>query len=231
MKLKDLLSMLRGEEPLQDLGQRFLEMMALCEEMYRKVNVAFWAGQLTEELRTETYRRDVQLNKLERAIRKDIVQHLALATDGQDAPYCVVLLNVVKDAERIGDYTKNIAEIPVISTISIPEGPLRTELREIGVGAESLLHPVARTFHEGDRREAEQLIRRGRELGQRADGLLPRVAHAGLGSEATTTIVLMTRFYKRITGHTVNILSSVVMPVHKIDFFDEEELEKLRGEA
>ena len=36
--------------------------------------------------------------------------------------------------------------------------------------------------------------------------------------------MLLTRFYKRVGAHLVNILSSVVMPLHKVDFFDEAEL-------
>jgi hypothetical protein len=33
--------------------------------------------------------------------------------------------------------------------------------------------------------------------------------------------VLGTRYYKRIGGHVLNILSSVVMPLHKLDYYDE----------
>ena len=36
--------------------------------------------------------------------------------------------------------------------------------------------------------------------------------------------MLATRYYKRIGGHVLNILSSVVMPLHKVDYYDEEEL-------
>ena len=35
-------------------------------------------------------------------------------------------------------------------------------------------------------------------------------------------LVLGTRFYKRIGGHVLNVLSSVVMPLHKIDYYHEE---------
>ena len=33
--------------------------------------------------------------------------------------------------------------------------------------------------------------------------------------------MLATRFYKRIGAHVVNVLSSVVMPLHKLDYYDE----------
>ena len=38
--------------------------------------------------------------------------------------------------------------------------------------------------------------------------------------------VLGTRYYKRIGGHVLNVLSSVVMPLHKVDYDDEDEIQK-----
>jgi hypothetical protein len=32
------------------------------------------------------------------------------------------------------------------------------------------------------------------------------------------------RFYKRIGAHVLNVLSSVVMPLHKLDYYDEKRL-------
>ncbi len=44
-------------------------------------------------------------------------------------------------------------------------------------------------------------------------------------------MVLLTRFYKRLGGHTMNIISSVTMPVHKLDFHDEKYLSTGDGAA
>ena len=35
---------------------------------------------------------------------------------------------------------------------------------------------------------------------------------------------LAARFYKRIAAHVLNVLSSVVMPLHKLDYYDEKRL-------
>ena len=37
-----------------------------------------------------------------------------------------------------------------------------------------------------------------------------------------TALALGTRYNKRIGGHVLNVLSSVVMPIHKIDYDDED---------
>ena len=225
MWLRDLVSILGGKDPGWKPDEDFVDMVRESEVMFREVNVAFWADQITEELRVDTYKRDIRLNKSERRIRKMVLTHLVTVGAGSsDVPFCMVLFNVVKDAERIGDYTKNIAEIPEIAAATIPDGEIRSELREIGLAAEGLLAEAAPVFAQGANKRAEAMIRKGRSFAQRADAILPRIAESDFGSGATTTAVLMARFYKRIISHTVNIVSSVVMPVHKIDFFDEKEL-------
>lgn len=221
--LTELISILRGDqEDAHQFGAEFLEMLEVAETMFREVNVAMWGGMMTETLRAKTYERDVRINMLERKARKKVLSHLAVSSGKRDLPFCFVLVNVVKDAERIGDYVKNIVEIDDFGPM--PEGDIRDELREVGRSAEAMLGQAGPVFQEADKEAAERLVRTGRELCKRADALVPRIANADYPSPVTVAMVLLARFYKRIAGHTTNILSSVIMPLHKIDYFDEEEL-------
>ncbi len=69
------------------------------------------------------------------------------------------------------------------------------------------------------------------DLAKRCDSLLERIAKSDYGAGTTTALVLGARYYKRIGAHVLNILSSIVMPVHKLDYFDEDEIPEadLRG--
>ena len=69
-----------------------------------------------------------------------------------------------------------------------------------------------------------EMIQQGRAIAHRCDALISKIGRAGYGGETTTVLVLATRFYKRIGGHVLNVLSSVVMPLHKIDYYDEDEV-------
>ena len=42
-------------------------------------------------------------------------------------------------------------------------------------------------------------------------------------------MVLGARYYKRIESHLLNILSGVVMPLHKLDYYDEKVLDTADG--
>jgi hypothetical protein len=59
-------------------------------------------------------------------------------------------------------------------------------------------------------------------MAQRADTLITRVARSDYDAATTTAVVLGARYYKRIGGHVLNVLSSVVMPLHKLDYYDED---------
>jgi phosphate uptake regulator len=89
---------------------------------------------------------------------------------------------------------------------------------------EPAFQAAAHIFEASDREQAMQNIQHGRDMAHRCDALITRIGHGGYDGETTTALVLATRFYKRIGGHVMNILSSVVMPLHKIDYYDEDEL-------
>jgi phosphate uptake regulator len=132
-----------------------------------------------------------------------------------------MLMSLVKDVERIGDYCKNLTEINEDGGGPIPDDEIVAELREIRLAVEETFQVVGTVFGEWDAESALDLIHRGREVNRRCDALLGRIARADYGAATTTSLVLGTRYYKRIECHLLNILSGVVMPLHKLDYYDE----------
>jgi hypothetical protein len=72
-----------------------------------------------------------------------------------------------------------------------------------------------------DEPAARELSARGRAAIRRCDALLERIARADYCCALAVKLALGTRYYKRVCGHTVNLLSSVFMPVHDLDYSDE----------
>ncbi len=83
-------------------------------------------------------------------------------------------------------------------------------------------------FGSSDRERAVELIRQGRDAAHRCDALCARIARSDYDAATVTVMVLGARYYKRIGGHVLNVLSSVVMPIHKIDYYDENEVPETR---
>jgi phosphate uptake regulator len=222
--LKELLSLFGPHNPLSDMANEFTEMLSItCEQVLRAGEHCFGDAP-TAEQRTALYRRDVKVNKLERSVRKRVIAHVSLGGNQGHIPYCLLLMSLVKDAERIGDYAKNLAEVREVLPEGFPDDELAAELQEFRAEIESSFKVTGDVFSRSDRDEAVALIRAGRDLARRSDRLILRVAAADHDARVTTALVLATRYYKRIGGHVLNILSSVVMPLHKLDYYDEKEL-------
>jgi hypothetical protein len=88
---------------------------------------------------------------------------------------------------------------------------------------------AAEVFVNSDRERALVLIAQGKDVARRADGLLARIARLDYDAGKITALVLGVRYYKRIGGHLLNLLSSVVMPLHKVDYYDEDEVRAHAG--
>ena len=69
--------------------------------------------------------------------------------------------------------------------------------------------------------EALKLIRDGRMISRKCDRFLYQIGTSSNDAGTMTALILGTRFYKRICGHLLNVLTGVVMPLDKVDYYDE----------
>ena len=64
------------------------------------------------ELEIDIHDRDIEVNKYTREVRRNVLSHLTVA--GTDDLYSgLLLVSIIIDVERIGDYTKNIVEMAI----------------------------------------------------------------------------------------------------------------------
>ena len=224
--LRELLSIFRSDDPLGSMADRFARMLRLTDQMTVEAGEMYFGQGATPEERTALYDQDVQVNKLERSIRKRVVAHLSLHANRSDLSYCLFLMGLVKDVERIGDYAKNLSEVRDIYSGPLPDDPIVSELAELRRGVEEIFESSLDILNTDDRESAIASINAGRNLATRADALIGRIAQSDYSAGVVTALVLATRYYKRIGGHVINVLSSVVMPIHKVDFFDESEIDR-----
>lgn len=225
--LREFLSLFKSDDAIARMGAGFSDMLELTRDLILVAGRHFFVERPTADERTDLLRRDVKVNKLERRIRKQVIAHLTLSSQGRQAPYGLLLMSLVKDVERIGDYAKNISEIYDEGGGRLPaegQDANADELRELCRIVEAIFADVGGVFASSDSEKATELIRVGKEVSQRADRLVTRIASGPYDAATTVTLVLGTRYYKRVCSHLMNILSGVVMPLHKLDYFDEDDL-------
>jgi phosphate uptake regulator len=206
----------------------FTKMTQIVHEMTVAAGKLYFGENGSVE-RTQIYEMDIEVNQLERGVRKQIASHLSLSGHQVDMPYCLLLMSLVKDVERIGDYAKNLSEVGDFCKLPLPKDDVEVELLEIRHDVEEITRSMTDVLDISDTDHALEFIRRGRETSRRCKLLVQRIAKGGCEACVTTAQILGCRYYKRIGGHALNVFSSVVMPLHKVDYYDEEEIARLQG--
>ena len=111
----NLLSFWKGKDFLNEVLKEFEMMLNDTEEMFRQVCRKLLEGKSEANLKDRIYKIDREVNRLEKEIRKRIITHLSIQGN-VDVPMSLILMSVVKDAERIGDYAKNLFEVTELLT-------------------------------------------------------------------------------------------------------------------
>jgi len=207
------------------ITQMFGEMEQMLEsgsEMFHLIAAALTGReQLSQETHDRVYEIDHGINHLQRKIRKQLVEHLIMSP-GTDVPISLVLMSIVKDAERVGDITKNLLEVAEAQGGAFPKGPYGDNLKQLLAEVEALFEPTTQAFMTSDKEIAQRGLVDGQLLAKRCDAVIDDLLEDGdLGCRDAVLVALTARYLKRVSLHLTNIASSVVMPLHRIDYFDE----------
>ncbi len=163
---------------------------------------------------------DHKVNEAEREIRRELVVH-ASVHGGIDTPAILVYMSIVKDVERIGDYAKNLFDLAA-DDAAIVQGQPAADLRTLRTEITELIPRVAVAFSERDEAQARPLLSRGDQLLDLFDARVSALVRGDDQSPQAVAVALAYRYLKRIVAHLMNILSAVVMPVDRLDYFDED---------
>ena len=173
-----LINYLRGDTLLQSATEDFERMLELTREMIVDASGVYWGHEMRPEELTALYAKDVKVNKLERHIRKMVIAHIS-GPAANEVPYGMLMMSLVKDAERLGDYAKNLAEVPGLTGVGqddLPEDEVVGELDEIRRAVESFAKEVVGVYKRSDDERAKELTVEGRGVLKRCDKLIPRIA-------------------------------------------------------
>jgi phosphate uptake regulator len=163
---------------------------------------------------------DKGVNKAERAVRRELVVHVSVRGTSADIPLVLASMSVVKDAERIGDYSKNIWDI-ANSGINLSGAEDINVLTRYRDRISKLIGETARVFGEKDTEAAHAMLKSGDDLQDEFDDLIDEQLQTDKPARDAVPRALLYRYFKRITAHLMNILTSLVMPIDRLDYYDE----------
>ncbi len=216
---RELWRALRGTDALAEMTAGLGEMLDIGRWMFEQASRVLARSANWNELADKLYAEDRRINQTERRIRERIVAHLTTTGSADLAP-CLVLMSVVKDAERIGDYCKNIFEVGKLYTREYTHPEFANPLDEIRTGVLPLFAQAKQAFMSGDRSLANEVLTKADTYVQNCEQIVRQLlsVHESIAPDEAVAYVLLARFYKRVAAHLSNIATSVVSPVPMLDF-------------
>ena len=209
----------RSGTAMEEVEATIVQMMRDGRDVYDAATAAVFGGGKSKETKREVKGTDRKINASEREVRRALMTHSAVTGD-VDLPLVLAYMSVVKDVERVGDYSKNLYDLAKLG-IDFSAAEDGDELKHYRDAVSQLISDAADAFETRD-------VERARALVAKADGFLDEyddhvVAQARSEAPATEAVprALFFRFLKRITAHVMNLMTSLVLPVDQLDYYDE----------
>ena len=220
--LGDLIRALRRTNVIPEMFGQVVEMLEIGQWMFSQASEVLMRETDWHAVADELYAKDRQINKIEQRLRERIVMHLAAGSKA-DLSACLMLMSVVKDAERIGDYCKNIFEVGKFYEREYAHPEYAGPLQQIRDSVTPLFQQAEKAFMKEDGALASKVMTEGAKLRQKCDLIIQQLltAQGKIPSDEAVAYVLLSRFYKRVSAHLANIATSVISPVPMLDYLDE----------
>ncbi len=177
------------------------------------------------ELSIDIVAKDKMINKYEREVRRKVITHLTVVGNEQSLTAGLVLISIVIDVERIGDYTKNIVELALAHPQQLRGGIFEDDLSRIEEIMKKRFDAAEEAFGKSDEQLAKRLMREHRPISSECDRMINDIIaekDKSLTTGEAVVLALYIRFIKRVSAHLTNIVSSVANPFPRIGFRDKD---------
>lgn len=215
--LKEIINAWKGQGFMNGVVEAVGQMLINDEYLFETSWGAFTGKVVIAEVKDEFAERDIAVNKAERRIRRMVLEHLSI-NPRQDIAGGLAMMSLIKDAERIGDYCKNIFELGTLLNGRSAELNHMQELFSIQSGLAANFNKLRRVVSESDESLAKEIMKDYLSLKSRCSDIIMELFSEELSTREALATVLAARYLKRINSHMSNIASGMVFPLDKMDF-------------
>lgn len=216
-----MFSIFRDSDQLENVEQQLAGMLAQCQDAYRIATEAVFGESDPISSGDELLELDREINRTERAIRRELLVHGTVRGAELDLGLMLTYMSVAKDIERIGDKCKDIWELTGMGA-NFSVGDDLEELTRHREHVAQLITWTLDAFTTEDADKVHELISTIRDDAAHYDSHVLHFVQSEMPSRHAAPRALFYRYIKRLSLHLSNILSSVVMPVDRLDFYRRE---------
>lgn len=219
---RQLYSALTSENTLNLAFEDLTQMLKHGAWMFDRANEVLHSKASADEVRQPLYDRDRAINELERSIRRKVLRHLTV-NPGHDVAICLALMSVAKDAERIGDYCKNVFEVGHFYSEGFHVSKYQEPLDNMALEMGGMFDKVIKATRNSDEQQARQALAKAVEVRQRSDRLIEELFRdeGQIEFHEAVAYSLLARHYKRVAAHLANIATAVLGRLEDLDFYSE----------
>ncbi len=216
---REILNFWKEDNLMDQAYKESYEMLEIDEEMLRE-GIRILRESDDENVDMSVRKKDKTINKFERDVRKKILTHLAMG-ETTDLAGGLVLITIIIDIERIGDYAKNIFDLAVLHPERLKAPHIEDKLKEVESGLKDIFIRSKACLESSDEDAAIKLLDDYKGINQICSDCLDHLLESeetGKRVKDIASLTLYIRYLKRINSHLRNITSSVVNPFDRIGF-------------
>jgi len=204
---------------LDEIMQYFEQMLEDGRHTFDAASNALFGGTDPNVIKEDLWATDKRINANERRIRRRLMTHAAVH-GRTEFPVCLALMSIVKDAERIGDFSKNLFDLANLGAGICDDA--KDDLVSIKDSVSRLLAKSRNIYENQDEEGARSFITECEAISKHCDVKMDGLCVRTEGGGKLVTTALAYRYLKRVSSHSMNIITSVVMPLDRLDYFDED---------
>ena len=216
---KSILNIWKSDNLLEQAWKESFEMLEITYEMFCEAISVLRESEHTI-VKKEIKHKDIKVNRFQRDVRRKVMTHCTIQGPN-DLPGGLILINIVIDIERIGDYTKNIVDLATIYPARLDGGLFEESLKKIENSVKDNFSRTKKYLEASDESEARILLDEYKwinpECDQRSFEIIQEKDKA-IGGGKAATLALYFRWLKRINSHLRNITTSIVNPFDQIGY-------------
>ena len=218
---REIVNLWKSEDLLSQAWNESYKMMMLSNEIFTQAIKYLREGE-NKDIIKALKKRDIEINIFQRDVRRKVVTHYAISQDIDDLPNGLVLLNMVVDVERVGDYTKNILDLALNHPNIIKSEEFSEDLYHVEQEVISRFSKTLEAIHTQDADVAQKLLANYKTTLTSISDTIVNGCISGeisLGDESkTVALALYARYLKRIGAHLKNITTVLVNPFDAVGY-------------
>lgn len=217
---RELLNIWKSNSLLEQAWTESFEMLEIDRRMFLEA-IRILRDSDDVNLNEDIRKLDIKVNKYEREVRRKVMTHCTVSGPSE-LPSGMVLVSIVIDIERVGDYCKNIVELANNHPRRLAVHDYEDELLSVERDVRKRFDATIEVLREHDAEKARQLMGSYRdETSKTCDRIVNELVAGKVGDLSpadAAALALYARYLKRIGSHLNNMATSVVNPFDRIGY-------------